>query len=237
MKLLFLVVLALAVVSTDSFSSVTFGRKLLSKSLDFSPIDTTTNASTSLRMVADAEGKDAVDEEVDVTTAAADGTVHEAEVDVDGEEEEVTEEEEAIEEDGETVEGDDSEATIENVVETDGNATEAVVGLTPMEQAVEDYEKKLAMQLKDAEVRLRSERMLLTKLKDRESESGKNGFFMVQAQVNEFQKRRDSDQKKKVLKNKRDFVEKMLPVVDAFQKAEANAPASTDQVRFSSVTK
>ena len=40
--------------------------------------------------------------------------------------------------------------------------------------------------LQSLEITLRSERLMLANLKDKISESGKPGYFIVQAQVNEF---------------------------------------------------
>jgi len=52
---------------------------------------------------------------------------------------------------------------------------------------------------------------------------------MVQAQVAEFLKKKDTEQKGRVAKNKRDFVDKILPVVDAFNAAPINVPAETER--------
>ena len=65
--------------------------------------------------------------------------------------------------------------------------------------------------------------------KDKLSESGKTGFFMVQAQVAEFLKKKESEQKKRIAKNKLDFVNKILPVVDAFNAAPVQFPAETER--------
>lgn len=66
------------------------------------------------------------------------------------------------------------------------NATEPVK-VDPMAEAIKAFENKLTQEAKISENVLRNERLKLTRLKDKESESGKNGFFIVQAQVSEFQ--------------------------------------------------
>jgi hypothetical protein len=43
------------------------------------------------------------------------------------------------------------------------------------------------------------------------------------------QRKRDSDQKQRVKNNKREFIEKMLPLVDAFRSAPLLAPAVTEK--------
>lgn len=64
--------------------------------------------------------------------------------------------------------------------------TETVKESQAETQATADYEKQLADELQHLEATLRSERGSLTKLRDKLSESGKNGYFIVQAQVNDF---------------------------------------------------
>ncbi|RYH13846.1 hypothetical protein EON65_34680 [archaeon] len=56
----------------------------------------------------------------------------------------------------------------------------------PKQQAIMQKETVLRAQLLELEERLRRNRLELGRVKDRVSESGKNGFFLVQAQVNEF---------------------------------------------------
>jgi molecular chaperone GrpE (heat shock protein) len=130
----------------------------------------------------------------------------------------------------EQVEIDEAVIAEELIGEIITNATEPEpVKVDPLAVAITAYERKLENEFTLADNVLRSERLKLSKLKDRESDSGKNGYYMVQAQVSEFQKRRDADQKAKVKLNKRDFVEKMLPVVDAFRAAPVIATASTEK--------
>ena len=127
----------------------------------------------------------------------------------------------------ESTESDTDDATdiSSNTVPPNINAT----AIDPREQAIKDIEKKLQLEVETLENILKSERQLLSKTRDKLTESGKTGFFMVQAQVNEFLKRKDSEQKKKVDMNKRDFVEKMLPVVDSFRGAIGIAPPTSER--------
>lgn len=52
--------------------------------------------------------------------------------------------------------------------------------------SLSDNEQTLQLSIKNLEETLRIERLRLAKLKDKKSESGKMGFFMIQAQVNDF---------------------------------------------------
>jgi len=70
---------------------------------------------------------------------------------------------------------------ISNVIET--NATQEVDQRTQM---IKDYESELHTELASLENLLRTERLNLARVKDKVSESGKSGFFMVQAKVNDF---------------------------------------------------
>lgn len=101
--------------------------------------------------------------------------------------------------------------------------------LTPYEEEVKKYQNKLEKDLEYLESSLKFERGLLTNRKDAITMSGKNGYFFVQAEVAEFQKRKEREQKARVLRNKKDFVEKMLPVVDAFRAAPTAAPAVNER--------
>jgi hypothetical protein len=58
--------------------------------------------------------------------------------------------------------------------------------LDPEVLAVEQQEEGLKEELSSIDETLRNQRLRLAKLRDRISESGKNGFFIVQAQVNDF---------------------------------------------------
>lgn len=64
------------------------------------------------------------------------------------------------------------------------NAT--AVALDPIQQAIKQKETELAKAVSELENTLRSERILLAKARDRLSETGKTGYFMVQAQVADF---------------------------------------------------
>eukprot|EP01035_Chromulina_nebulosa_P020274 gene20274-26319_t len=55
------------------------------------------------------------------------------------------------------------------------------------------------------------------------------GFFMIQAQVTDFQRKKDIEQKNLVKKSKRDFVNKLLPIIDSFREARDLAPPSTER--------
>eukprot|EP01036_Dinobryon_divergens_P034136 gene34136-44107_t len=118
-------------------------------------------------------------------------------------------------------------ADIQNMINEMENSTNSTVIEEDSEEnrrsaAIKEYEMKLQKEITDLENILRAERLNLGRIKDRISESGKSGFFMVQAQVNDFQKNR-------VTRNKREFVEKMLPVVDAFRKSREQAPPQTER--------
>lgn len=129
-------------------------------------------------------------------------------------------------------EDEDEEGEETDDAEVGANAADSIETepvLDPQQQAIANYEQKLAKDLENLERKLRTERQSLSKLRDKISESGKNGYFIVQAQVNEFQKRRDKDQKTRVERNKREFVEKMLPVLDEFRAAPNVAPADTER--------
>lgn len=63
---------------------------------------------------------------------------------------------------------------------------ESLAEVDPVAQATIDQEKRLAEELQHLETVLKSERVSLIKVRDNLSESGKNGFFIVQAQVNDF---------------------------------------------------
>ena len=104
-----------------------------------------------------------------------------------------------------------------------------VVELDPHEVAVKAMEAQIKAEVLVLETKLKTERVALSKVKDRISESGKNGYFIVQAKVAEFQKVKVVEQKSRVTKNKREFVMKMLPVVDAFRAAPIVSPSSSER--------
>lgn len=56
----------------------------------------------------------------------------------------------------------------------------------PLAKAIADYENSLSNQVTSLESLLRTEKNNLIRWKDRISETGKNGYFIVQAQVNDF---------------------------------------------------
>lgn len=98
------------------------------------------------------------------------------------------EEEQTDDAEGAAMEDEDGDVAEEQkAAEPDAGVDE----LDPVVLATQAYEMKLAGQLASLESTLKSERVNLLRQKDKLSESGKNGFFMVQAQVNEFGVRLD----------------------------------------------
>ena len=69
------------------------------------------------------------------------------------------------------------------------NSTEAAIEIDPIEVATRKKEFELELKVLDLEKNLRSERLRLQRLRDRVSDSGKMGFFLVKAQVADFQVR------------------------------------------------
>ena len=136
---------------------------------------------------------------------SADAEVDAASVDVKGSEAEAG----AAAEDGES-----------ELVEDDGEDEKAVAEvepeLSPLELAIKSAEADLAKELAGAEEELRRARLEASRTKDKLFESGKSGFFVVQSKVSTFRKDQASEQAKRVARSKREFVIKMLPVVDAF---------------------
>ena len=106
---------------------------------------------------------------------------------------------------------------------------EIVEKQTPYDAEVLKYQNKLGKELEYLQSVLTCEQGLLKLRKDSITVSGKNGYFFVQAEVAEFQKRKDKEQKARVLRNKKEFVQKMLPVVDAFREAPMMAPAENER--------
>lgn len=104
-----------------------------------------------------------------------------------------------------------------------------VAELDPHEEAVKALESQIKSEIVMMETKLKTERVALSKVRDRISESGKNGYFIVQAKVAEFQKIKIVEQKSRVTRNKREFVMKMLPVVDAFRAAPIISPSSSER--------
>lgn len=114
---------------------------------------------------------------------------------------------------------------------SEGETGEAEVSeetIDPQIEAIEKYEKVLKQQVELLENTLRSERFSASKAKDKLSESGKAGYFMVQAQVNDFLRKSDAAQKDRVQSNKREFVMKMLPIIDSFRDSPISIPANTE---------
>lgn len=85
------------------------------------------------------------------------------------------------------VDGSQSEVEAQNTaLEMSAAENATAVALDPLEQAIQQKETELAKAMSELESTLRSERILLAKAKDRLSETGKTGYFMVQAQVADF---------------------------------------------------
>ena len=143
--------------------------------------------------------------------------VEDNETEVDGSEPAVEVEEE------EELEVMDTEIVSVTVAET------PAIELDPYAVAIKALEGELAGEITTKEMILKAERNSLSRAKDKASESGKNGYFMIQAKVAEFQKNKAVEQKSRVTKNKREFVLKMLPVVDAFRAAPLISTSSTDR--------
>lgn len=82
--------------------------------------------------------------------------------------------------------GSDKDSCSESVSEEGHpNVTEPVV-LTPLQAAILEKEKSLAAEIENLENRLLLERQMLFNLESKISEGGKNAYYMVQAQVNDF---------------------------------------------------
>jgi molecular chaperone GrpE (heat shock protein) len=113
--------------------------------------------------------------------------------------------------------------------ETGDAVSEEKVPEDPDVKLLKEMETKLQSEISQLESQLRMERLNLSKVKDQVSESGKNGFFMVQAQVANFLKKNEIDQKNRVATNKREFVLKMLDVVDKFRRAPKDVPAESER--------
>lgn len=106
---------------------------------------------------------------------------------------------------------------------------EEVKKQTPYDAEVSKYQNKLEKELEYIQSVLTCEQGLLKLRKDSITVSGKNGYFFVQAEVAEFQRKKDTEQKARILRNKKEFVQKMLPVVDAFRAAPIVAPAENER--------
>ena len=130
--------------------------------------------------------------------------------------------------------------TAESSVESDledgtGNDTETAEEppqqkiLSPYQNAVKNYQTQLEKEIEYLESVLACERNMLALRKETISMSGRNGYFFVQAEVAEFQKKKEIQQRNRVVKNKKEFVEKMLPVVDAFRMAPIMSPSVSER--------
>jgi|EP00596_Hydrurales_sp_CCMP1899_P002574 molecular chaperone GrpE (heat shock protein) len=100
---------------------------------------------------------------------------------------------------------------------------------TALQKATKKYETTLRKEFEYLESALKSERGLLNLKRDKISTSGKNGYFFVQAEVAEYQKKQAVQQKARVNANKKEFVLKMLPVVDAFRAAPTIAVGQNER--------
>ena len=84
------------------------------------------------------------------------------------------------------VESADSIDVPTNSTDDDGVNSTYEEEVDPLAKAVADYEISLSNQVTSLEALLRTEKNNLIRWKDRISETGKNGYFIVQAQVNDF---------------------------------------------------
>jgi len=85
------------------------------------------------------------------------------------------------------VDGADLIDSMKNSTDVDDvNSTYEEEEVDPLAKAVADYENSLSNQVISLETLLRTEKNNLLRWKDRISETGKNGYFIVQAQVNDF---------------------------------------------------
>ena len=87
--------------------------------------------------------------------------------------------------------GDDSEDKLDSIEvpetpEEGETEVEAAEVLTPLEEAIREKEGNLLKELTALENQLKTERINAGKTRDKVFESGKSGFFVVQAQVSEF---------------------------------------------------
>lgn len=116
-----------------------------------------------------------------------------------------------------------------DLLENSTNIDNETSAIDPVAEGIRMRVQDLNLQVAELESKIRSERILLTKTKDKLAESGKTGFFMVQAQVNDFLRKSDIQQKEKVAMNKREFALKILPVIDSFRMAPTIAPATSEK--------
>lgn len=137
-----------------------------------------------------------------------------------------------------------NEAILQSVMHSDvnptllneGNTTSPALPdnerLTPLsnhEQAVLDHETTLKLEIEALKTQLRSERYLLSKVKDEVSENGLDAFHIIQAKVNDFKKKSIVEQKQRVEHNKREFVEMMIPILHAFRNVSKTVPANNER--------
>ena len=82
----------------------------------------------------------------------------------------------------------ETEQSLDTSVEEDSNEDVAAKGnvTDPLAEVQAERLQQLTKELEEQEGLLRVERSNLMKLRDKVSESGKNGFFIVKAQVNDF---------------------------------------------------
>lgn len=73
-----------------------------------------------------------------------------------------------------------------NIIASSNTTESGVIEEDPHAKAIKEYEDKLLAEISSLETILRGERSNLARIKDKVSESGKAGFFMIQAQVNDF---------------------------------------------------
>lgn len=123
----------------------------------------------------------------------------------------------------------DSSEVADGAVQHVVDQPKVVKTLTPYQEAVEKCRSQLEKELEFLESVLLCEENMLKFRIDTLSVSGRSGFVYVQTEVAQFLKKKESEQKNRVMKNKLEFVQKMLPVVDAFRAAPSVAPPSTER--------
>lgn len=134
--------------------------------------------------------------------------------------------------DSDVEEAEDSESKTNDVEEVvleadEGESNNATTNDDPARATEKKLKQDLQAELTKAESVLRNERIQLSRTKDRISESGKNGFFLVKAQVNDFLRTKDAEQKELVAQKRRDVVLKLLPILDKLRSTPKEIPAET----------
>lgn len=152
----------------------------------------------------------------------------------------------------------DNEAEAEDTEEVDPRDDDLVhsAPLQAEEESKNDdphiiAQRELEKELKSANDLLRKEQSELFDIQEKLFESGKNGYLLVQAQINDFsvslmfhmlgsltkvikfvlclQKKRQAEQAKKIEEIKKKVVEKIAPLLESFRAVPTNFPAETER--------